>query len=671
MKKITLTFISCIVLFIASSQAWSPSLTTTANNSGFYSVYFSDATHGWTVGTYYNTTQSAWAPLIYATTDGGTTWAQQTAPNVNTTLTDVFFIDNLNGWATSSGNVPSSILKTTDGGATWTDQTSGVSALYGVYFQSATLGWAVGSGYVVKSTDGGITWVNQNVVNSGDLFDIHFTDSQNGYITGVNEILRTTNGGANWTSTATSNTVWRRIGEIDANTVHFAGYNNSTGSTIKTTNGGSSYTNFSSLTSGTAMDIKFLDANTGYLVTQSGVVSKTTNGGGNWANDYADNTYSFQGIHIINGTNIFAVGRNVGDNTAVIHRYSACGGATAPVITSIGGLSTSQFSPPCAGTTFTFTAGGATDNVVWTLPSDWTITTGAGTNTITGTYGQIAGTVSITATNVCNLSTIFTSGSVTPTVGIPSQPTSINPSDPHCLEGSFYVSLSPTPASGNGTTWSWSANPWTDLNTGNATLNPFGSFSLNSASSGSVTVVVNNACGSSAPLTQTFNFSLDAQLPDPVISEVGGIISTTSVATEYCWYEIDSESEFCFTGATGMNFTPTFSGDYYLVISTANGCPSTSNTISVTIDGTSSINENEIHTFNVSPNPASTTVSINDLEIGSTIQIADMTGKIVSEKLVSSTEMTFDLNDLNNGIYFVQLANNSEITSSKKLIVNK
>jgi len=671
MKKIILSIFTCCTFFILTAQSWAPVLTTTINGGSLYSVYFSDATHGWSVGAYYNTTQSDWAPLIYATTDGGTTWTQQTAPNVFTTLTDVFFIDNLNGWATSSGNVPSSILKTTDGGATWTDQTSGVSALYGVYFQSSTLGWAVGSGYVVKSTDGGITWVNQNVVNNGDLFDIHFTDSQNGYITGVNEILRTTNGGTTWTPTATSNTVWRRIGEIDANTIHFAGYNNSTGSTIKTTNGGASYTNFSSLTSGTAMDIKFLDANTGYLVTQSGVVSKTTNGGGAWANDYADNTYSFQGIHIINGTNMFAVGRNVGDNTAVIHRYSACGGATAPVITSIGGLSTSQFSPPCAGTTFTFTAGDATDNVVWTLPSDWTITTGAGTNTITGNYGQIAGTVSVTATNICNLSTTFTSSSVTPTVGLPSQPTSINPSDPHCLEESFYVSLTPTPISGNGTSWSWSANPWTDLNAGNATLNPFGSFSLNSNSNGSVTVVVNNACGSSTPFTQSFNFTLDAQLPDPTIAEAGGIISTTSVATEYCWYEINSESEFCFIGSTGMNFTPPFSGDYYLVISTANGCTSSSNTVAVTVAGTSSINENEIHPFNIFPNPASASVSINNLTIGSTLQFTDMTGKTVLETTVSTEEMTIDLNGLMEGVYFVQILDNSSVIGTKKLVISK
>jgi hypothetical protein len=48
-----------------------------------------------------------------------------------------------------------------------------------------------------------------------------------------------------------------------------------------------------------------------------------------------------------------------------------------------------------------------------------------------------------------------------------------------------------------------------------------------------------------------------------------------------------------------------------------------------------------------------------------------MTGKTVFKTLVSSEEMNIDLNTLNNGIYFVQLMNNSAISNSKKLVINK
>lgn len=78
--------------------------------------------------------------------------------------------------------------------------------------------------------------------------------------------------------------------------------------------------------------------------------------------------------------------------------------------------------------------------------------------------------------------------------------------------------------------------------------------------------------------------------------------------------------------------------------------------------------ENELNIF---PNPATYNITLNNLTIGSTLQLTDMTGKTVLETLVSSSEMHLDVNKLNNGVYFVQLVNNSEITSAKKLVVNK
>jgi photosystem II stability/assembly factor-like uncharacterized protein len=667
MKKILLTFITSLTVLCSSAQSWAPSLTTSLNNSLFRSVYFSDATHGWAVGTFYNSTY--WAPMIYATTDGGQNWVQQSPPLTwAADLTDVYFIDNQNGWASSSGTTPSYVFKTTDGGATWTATSSGVMGLWGVHFQSATLGWAVGSGFVVKTTDGGTTWVDQLVPNNGDLFDIQFIDAQNGYITGHSEILKTIDGGTTWTSTATPNTVWRGMGVVDINTIHFVGYLNTTGTRIRTTDAGANFTNFASLTSGAATDVEFVDANIGYLVTQSGVVSKTIDGGNAWANDFSDNTYSFEGINIVDPTNIFAVGRNVGDNTAVIFRYSACSGATAPVITSISGLSTSTFSPPCAGTTFTFTAGSASDTFVWTLPADWTITSGATTNTITGTYGQTAGTVSVVATNNCNLSSApYTTTVITPTVGLPAVPTAINPTTtPTCLNTNQGFGLVGSVSSGNGYSWNWSSNEWTDLNFGAATLNPFGTFTL-SSNTGSITVIVNNACGSSAPYTQSYNFNLDAQLPTPVITQSGNSLTTTSVANEYCWREDNSESEFCFTGTSGMTFTPTFAGDYYLVISTVNGCNSgASNTISTT----TSINEQELNNISIYPNPANSTVSVSNVIVGSTVTIVDVMGKRVYSTKAVNTTVDLSVEALSNGIYFIEIENNGAV-AQKKLVVSK
>lgn len=78
--------------------------------------------------------------------------------------------------------------------------------------------------------------------------------------------------------------------------------------------------------------------------------------------------------------------------------------------------------------------------------------------------------------------------------------------------------------------------------------------------------------------------------------------------------------------------------------------------------------ENELNIF---PNPATANITLTNLTIGSTLQLTDMTGKTVLETLVSSSEMNLDVNNLNNGVYFVELVNNSEITTAKKLVVNK
>ncbi len=75
--------------------------------------------------------------------------------------------------------------------------------------------------------------------------------------------------------------------------------------------------------------------------------------------------------------------------------------------------------------------------------------------------------------------------------------------------------------------------------------------------------------------------------------------------------------------------------------------------------------------INIYPNPPKEVVNLNNLSIGSTLQLADMTGKIVFENIVSTEEMNIDLAPMHNGIYFIQVMNNSEITGAKKLFVNK
>ena len=171
-------------------------------------VAFSDATHGWVVGSSYDLAAFASVGAILATTDGGTTWTGQ---NVETTatLSAVTFVDAGHGWAVGSGGT---IVATTDGGATWRAQSSGTAAdLNGVAFPDAAHGWAVGAGgAIVATTDGGGAWSPQTSGTNEDLAGVAFPDATHGWAvsgtwddaasTYTGTILATANGGATWST---------------------------------------------------------------------------------------------------------------------------------------------------------------------------------------------------------------------------------------------------------------------------------------------------------------------------------------------------------------------------------------------------------------------------------------------------------------------------------------
>lgn len=105
------------------------------------------------------------------------------------------------------------------------------------------------------------------------------------------------------------------------------------------------------------------------------------------------------------------------------------------------------------------------------------------------------------------------------------------------------------------------------------------------------------------------------------------------------------------------NFRRGLSGIYYLMKLSG---PST---------GTS-IFEADNHQFAIFPNPATTQFTIANADIGTRINVIDMTGKVILTETVNANTQVISTKELVNGIYFVQLENNGQI-SQKKLVVNK
>lgn len=181
------------------------------------SLAFVNARDGWLAGVNEHTD----APVILASTDGGRTFTAQHPPAATGGLSDVYFVNRLDGWA-----VGAMILRTTDGGRTWSLEpltrngkalTVGLSA---VSFVNPRDGWAVGSRItgptatgiqthpvILATTDGGRSWTVQNLpaaVATGTLAGVSFVNPRDGWAVGVNDhppgalILATVNGGRTW-----------------------------------------------------------------------------------------------------------------------------------------------------------------------------------------------------------------------------------------------------------------------------------------------------------------------------------------------------------------------------------------------------------------------------------------------------------------------------------------
>jgi len=135
---------------------------------------------------------------IYATTDGGTTWAPQTSPT-GALLEDLCLVSANIGYAVGDKGT---ILKTVDG-AHWTQQDSGLAAgalLEAVDFISAGEGWVVGTGTVLHTANGGASWAARAAPSAGALRGVDFLSASTGWVVGSEQqIWRTDDGGATWT----------------------------------------------------------------------------------------------------------------------------------------------------------------------------------------------------------------------------------------------------------------------------------------------------------------------------------------------------------------------------------------------------------------------------------------------------------------------------------------
>jgi len=150
---------------------------------------------------------------VYFTEDGGATWTLQFTSG-GAVLTDIWFVDVLNGWVCGHSGV---INRTSNGGQNWSNQYPGTSQnLWAVQFTDASYGTVVGnSGTIFRTSNGGNTWLSQTSGVSSALTGVVFLDPLVGWVSGPSQnVLYTESAGAFWQnvfvpgSSNTSRAIW-------------------------------------------------------------------------------------------------------------------------------------------------------------------------------------------------------------------------------------------------------------------------------------------------------------------------------------------------------------------------------------------------------------------------------------------------------------------------------
>lgn len=126
-------------------------------------------------------------------TNGGYNWIPLLeTPNIHT---DICFINNFTGWASSFGN--ERLLKTTNGGLNWFPLYPDFAGPIGrIKFFDENTGWTINGNSAYRTTNGGYNWTPSEVSVFSGFNSIDFLDVNTGWAVGYfGLIYKTTNGG--------------------------------------------------------------------------------------------------------------------------------------------------------------------------------------------------------------------------------------------------------------------------------------------------------------------------------------------------------------------------------------------------------------------------------------------------------------------------------------------
>lgn len=607
--------------------------------------------------------------------------------------------------------------KTIDGGTTWTPGTINVGntglGISMIHAFDASTAWLAAYpnaggqiGGIWKTTNGGTTWTKQTTAsfNNPASFTnvVHFWDANEGFcqgdpINGEFELYRTTNGGTTWTLVPGANIPnplngnefgYTRQIEVIGDNVWFT---TSLGRIYHSTNRGLNWSVYTTpvadfggaITASSSANLSFSSATDGLIVTNTGVVYKTTNSGATWNVVPTTGTVFTGGLCFIEGTNTaFTTGAGSGTSGS---SYSEDGGITWNLIDTEQHLYV-EFTNPSVGWSGWFNQNATTAGMwKWNDLSTAMIAAFSADNVTTCTSTPVVFTDETTGSTPISWSWQFPGGT-------PATSTSSSPSVTYSAPGTYNVTLTvndgssqttvtqnayitavgpaavPSVISGSNSICANTSETYSVVNDPNVVYNwtiPAGwtgSSTTNSitvtadATSGTIEVNAENICGTSSPSTLAITVNPGAPTASFSQSNTGNNYSFTSTSTDATSWSWDFGDGVGTSTQENPNYTYTSNGTFTVTLTVTNGCGTDQTTTSVTITGVG-LDELTATSILLSPNPASTTLLVKGFNalVGKHIEIRDITGKKLSTRMATQSEMKIDVSSLSAGVYFVQV----------------
>jgi len=181
---------------------------------------------------------------------------------------------------------------------------------------------------------------------------------------------------------------------------------------------------------------------------------------------------------------------------------------------------------PCQGSSTTYSVIASVGvTYTWTVPSDWTITSGQSTNQITVTVGALSGNITATPSNTCGDGS---SSSLAVTVDmLPAQPGAIQPfTTSVCQNTTHTFMVQPAPPSGVTYTWAFPGATILSGQGTNIVQLRFGN------QSGNLTVTPSNACGNGPASSMVITVILSSPaMPGLISGLVAPCVGSTQTYT--------------------------------------------------------------------------------------------------------------------------------------------